>query len=206
VTARVVLVPGLWMPTAAMVLLAARLARRGHAARTFHYRSRRPVEGNTEALARFTRELPGEGPLHFVGHSLGGVLILDMLSRHPEVHAASVVLLGSPVRGSLAGRRLGAAAFGRWMLGGSRPLWEKRGAAWSRPAPLGVIAGTVPLGLGRAVGGRLPGQNDGVVCLEETEVDGMTARILVPLGHSLLVVSNRVANLVAGFIEKGSFA
>ena len=205
-TGRVVLVPGLWMPAAALALLGARLARHGYAVSAFHYRSRRPIEANAEALARFARELPGKGQVHFVGHSLGGVLILDMLTRHPEVEAASVVLLGAPVRGCLAGRRFGARAFGRWMLGGSRPLWECRDAVWSRPAPLGVIAGTVPVGLGRAVGGRLPGQNDGVVCLEETEVDGATARLQVPLGHSLLVVSGRVANLVATFLAKGSFA
>src|SRR5204863_571422 len=131
VTERVVLVPGLWMPAATMSLLGVRLARRGYAMSSFRYRSRRPVEGNLDALARFARELPGAGPVHFVGHSLGGVLILDMLNRYPQVAAASVVLLGAPVRGSLAGRRFGTRAFGRWMMGASRPLWEKREAAWA---------------------------------------------------------------------------
>jgi hypothetical protein len=55
------------------------------------------------------------------------------------------------------------------------------------------------------VEGRLPGQNDGVVCVEETEVAGMTARVLVPLGHSVLLVSSRVAHLVAHFIDEGRF-
>jgi len=201
----VVLVPGLWMPAVVMVLLGARLSRRGYAPIRFRYPSRRPIEGSIESLARFARQLPGSAPIHFVGHSLGGVLILDMLGRHPEVPAASVVLLGAPVRGSLAGRLFGARAFGRWMLGASRPLWERREAVWSRPAPLGVIAGTVPLGLGRAVEGRMPGENDGVVCVEETEVKGMTARTLVPLGHSALIVSRRVADLVARFMAQGSF-
>jgi pimeloyl-ACP methyl ester carboxylesterase len=193
------------MPAAVMALLGIRLARRGYAPKRFRYRSRRPIEGSIESLARFARELPGSGPIHFVGHSLGGVLILDMLGRHPEVPAASVVLLGAPVRGSLAGRLFGARAFGRWMMGASRPLWERRDAVWSRAAPLGVIAGTVALGLGRAVEGRLPGQNDGVVCLEETEVEGMTARAVVPLAHSTLIVSRPVADLVARFMAKGSF-
>jgi pimeloyl-ACP methyl ester carboxylesterase len=193
------------MPAAVMALLGARLARCGYATSWFRYPSRGPIEGSIESLARFARDLAPGGPLHFVGHSLGGVLALDMLTRHPEVPAASVVLLGAPVRGSLAGRRFGEKAFGRWMLGASRPLWERREAVWSRPAPLGVIAGTVPVGLGRAVEGRLPGQNDGVVCVDETEVAGMTARVLVPLGHSVLLVSSRVAHLVAHFIDEGRF-
>jgi pimeloyl-ACP methyl ester carboxylesterase len=205
VNGRVVLVPGLWMPAAVMALLAARLRRFGYATSSFRYPSRRPIEGSIESLARFAREVGRSGPLHFVGHSLGGVLALDMLTRHSDVPAASVVLLGAPVRGSLAGRRFGEKAFGRWMLGASRPLWERRDAVWSRPEPLGVIAGTVAVGLGRAVEGRLPGQNDGVVCVEETEVAGMTARVLVPQGHSVLIVSSRVAHLVAHFIGEGRF-
>jgi hypothetical protein len=202
----VLLVPGLWMPAAVMALLGGRLTRRGYVVTAFHYRSRHAIEGNVEALARFARELPGKGPLHFVGHSMGGVLVLEMLLRHPEVQAASVVLLGAPVRGSLSGRRLGERRFGRWMLGASRTLWDHHGAVWRRAVPLGVIAGTVPFGLGRTVGGSLPGQNDGVVCVEETEVEGVTARALVPFGHSVLIVSRRVADLVASFLAKGSFA
>ncbi len=195
----VVLAPGLWVPGPVMALLAARLAARGYSVRTFSYRGRSPFDANVDRLARFAR-----GSACFVGHSLGGVLILDMLNRHPEVEAAAVVLLGSPVRGSLSGRRLGGAALGRWMLGASRELWDERAARWTRPAPLGVIAGTVPLGLGRALGG-LPGVNDGVVCVEETTVEGMTERALVPQGHSMLILSGRVGDLVERFLASGRF-
>ena len=81
---RLVLVPGLWMPAAAMALFAARL-RRAYQVDFFHYSGRGAHEANIEALARFSR-----GKL-FVGHSLGGVLILDMLNRHPEIEADAVV-------------------------------------------------------------------------------------------------------------------
>ena len=199
-TRRVVLAPGLWMPGAAMALLAARLAGDGYSARVFSYSGRRPYERNLEALARFA----GDTTI-FVGHSLGGVLILDMLNRHPEVQATAAVLIGSPVRGCLAGRRLGTAELGRWMMGACRPLWEERAARWTRPAPLGVVAGTVPLGLGRAFG-HLPGTNDGVVCVEETTVEGMTERALVPRGHSMLIVSARVSRLIERFLASGRFS
>jgi len=204
VSDQVVLVPGLWMPAAAMTVLAARLAGRGYAVRVFAYSGRKPYEANVERLARFARETLGGRPAHYVGHSLGGVLILDMLNRYPEIAAGSAVLLGAPVRGSFAGRRLGLAGVGRWMLGGSRPLWDERGARWRRSAPLGVIAGTVPMGLGHALG-RMPGPSDGVVCVSETEVDGMSAHALVPLGHSLLIVSGRVAKMVERFLAAGRF-
>ena len=201
----VVLAPGLWMPGAAMALLATRLAGRGYTVRVFSYRGRSPFEANVERLARFARESLDGRQAHFVGHSLGGVLVLDMLNRHPEVEPGAVVLLGAPVRGCLAGRRLGGAPIGRWMMGACGPLWEERTARWTRGAPLGVVAGTLPMGLGRALGG-LPGMNDGVVCVEETTVEGMAGRALVRRGHSMLIMSGQVGELVDRFLASGRFA
>ena len=197
---RVVLTPGLWMPAAAMALLSARLRSLGHEVRVFAYRGRGAYDANVDELARFSGERS-----FFVGHSLGGVLVLDMLNRHPEVAAAAVVLLGAPVRGCLAGRRLGRRQLGRWMMGACRCAWEERAARWTRAAPLGVIAGTRPLGLGRAFG-ALSGPNDGVVCVDETTVDGMTERALVRHGHSMLIASGEVGGLVRRFLAAGTFA
>ena len=94
---------------------------------------------------------------------------------------------------------------GRWMLGACAARWEKREARWQRAERLGVIAGTLPLGLGRALG-ALPGDNDGVVCVDETTVEGMSDRALVPAGHSMLAVSGRVSALVEHFLGTGRFA
>ena len=199
-TRQVVLAPGLWMPAAAMALFAVRLARHGYKAQVFAYWGRGRYEENLEALARFAR-----AKALFVGHSLGGVLVLDMLNRHPEIPAEAVVLLGAPVRGCLAGRRFARASVGRWMMGACCPLWEERAARWTRGTPLGIVAGTLPFGLGRALGGALPGPNDGVVCVHETTVEGMSARALVHQSHSMLILSQRVGGLVAGFLARGRF-
>jgi len=199
-TSEVILVPGLWVPAAAMALIAARLARR-NVTRSFAYRGRAPLEANIERLARY---IDGR-TVHLVGHSLGGVLVYDMLACHAEMASGNVVLLGAPVRGCHAGRRLGSRTLGRWMLGACAARWEKREARWQRAERLGVIAGTLPLGLGRALG-ALPGDNDGVVCVDETTVEGMSDRALVPAGHSMLAVSGRVSALVEHFLGTGRFA
>jgi pimeloyl-ACP methyl ester carboxylesterase len=190
------------MPGAAMAVLAARLSRAGYSPHLFAYRGRSPFEGNAARLARFAHEALEGRPAHFIGHSLGGVLVLETLNAHAELPVASAILLGAPARGCMAGRRLAAAQVGRWMMGACGELWQEREAAWKRDAPLAVIAGTLPLGLGRALG-RLPGPNDGVVRVEETAVEGMTERALVPLGHSVLIVSGTVGRLVERFMSVG---
>ncbi len=200
----VILAHGLWVPGVVMRPLAARLARAGFRCHMFSYPgTARPLEAHIERLARAARSI---GPAHFVGHSLGGLVMMEALNRHPGIAAGRVVLLGTPVRGCYAGRRIARHSAGRWMLGQSEILWrEGRAARWLRAEPLGVVAGSTPFGLGRLFG-RLPGVNDGVVSLEETEVEGMAARVVLPVGHSAMLVSSRVALQVAAFLSRGMFA
>lgn len=204
----VVLVHGLWVPGVVMSPLGAQLARAGFRCHRFGYFGRaRPLAAHAERLARFAREvLQGRGPAHYVGHSMGGRVILEALEQDRALQAGRVLLLGTPVRGCMAGRRLARHAAGRWFLGESEELWREsdRHARWTRPEPLGVIAGTLPLGLGRVLG-RLPGVNDGVVRLEETEVEGMAGRVVMRVGHSAMLVSSRVAAQAAAFLASGRF-
>jgi len=199
----VVLAHGLWVPALVMTPLSARLHDAGFRCHLFAYPGReRPLEAHAERLARFAR---GIGRAHFVGHSLGGLVVLQALEQDRSVAAGNVLLLGSPVSGNFAGRRLAQHGWGRWFLGASEPLWrEGRGARWTRPEPLGVLAGTLPFGLGRLLG-ALPGANDGVVRVEETAVEGMRERVVLPVGHSAMLVSARVAAQAVSFLNDARF-
>lgn len=199
-----ILVHGLWVPAAVMAPLAARLSAQGFRCHLFSYYGRgRPLAAHAERLARYAR---GIGPAHFIGHSLGGLVILEALQGRGDVKAGNVVLLGTPVRGNFAGRRLGEHSWGQWFLGATQPLWaDGRAARWTRPEPLGVLAGTLPVGLGRLFG-ALPGPNDGVVRVAETEIEGMRDRAVLRVGHSAMLLSARVAAQVAAFLRDARFA
>ena len=201
------LVHGLWMPGVVIAPLGTRLARAGYRCHLFAYAShRRPLEENAEHLRRFARRRLEGRPAHYVGHSLGGLVVMRALGAHAEFAVGSVVLLGTPAQGCLSARRVEGRRFGRWMLGASAPLWQEGVAArWTRPEPLGVVAGTAQFGLARAVV-RLPGPNDGVVRVEETTVEGMRARIVLPVAHSAMIVSSRVAAQVLSFLAHGRFS
>ena len=113
----VILAHGLWVPGVMMWPLAARLERAGFRCHTFSYLgTARPMEDHSERLARFARDI---GPAHFVGHSMGGLVVLEALARFAELAAGRVVLLGTSACGNFAGRRLARHAAGRWMLGAS---------------------------------------------------------------------------------------
>jgi pimeloyl-ACP methyl ester carboxylesterase len=201
----VILVHGLWVPALVMTPLAAMLARAGLRMHLFGYRGRKAsLGGHAARLVEFIRKHAASGT-HIVGHSLGGLVVLEACAQVRALALGRVVLLGTPTRGCLAGRRLAQTDWGRWVLGASETLWhEGRVARWRRPEPLGVIAGTRPISLGR-VFGALPGANDGVVRVEETAVDGMQERLLLPVGHGEMIVSPRVARAVRMFLQHGRF-
>ena len=93
----VVLVHGLWMPGLAMSPLAARLARAGYRCHLFDYAGRdRPLAANAERLVQFARRI---GPAHFVGHSLGGLVVMEALHSDLSLGVGRVALLGTPARG-----------------------------------------------------------------------------------------------------------
>ncbi len=200
----VVLIHGLWMPALAMVPLARFAGSAGHATRIFEYRGRSSFEANRARLAAYLRAQPG--PVSVVAHSLGGVLALAALNGEPDLRVTAAVFLGSPVRGSLSGRRLAAWRAGRWLLGSAAEAWwnVREAAIWRHPAPLGVISGTAAWGLGRLLG-PFTAANDGVVAAHETAVDGARDTVSVRTTHGGLLFSSAVARHVVRFLGRGSF-
>ncbi len=200
----VILVHGLWMGGWAMQGLRLLLSRRGHAAYVVNYRSM--AQGLDEHARRLAARIAGlrEPVVHLVGHSLGGLVIMRYLRTHGEQRIGRIVLLGTPVRACMAGLHFGNLAAGGRLLGASRDIWRSLPEEYLPQCELGVIAGSRPWGLGRLVM-RLPGPNDGVVRLEETEVAGMRDRIVLPVSHSGMLASARAAREVSVFLERGAF-
>ncbi len=203
---RVLLLHGIWMTGLEMGWLAHRLEGAGFQVERFHYPSLSgtPVE-NARRLQQYIQQRDCDC-LHFVAHSLGGLVLLNLFDLFPGQPPGRVVLLGSPVRGSAVARRLVRHGWGRPLIGrsGERGLLE--GAPpWNGGRELGLIAGTNGvLGVGRLVGG-LVGENDGTVLLEETEIPNATDRRLHPAGHMGLLFSSAVAEDVTGFLRDGRF-
>jgi len=200
----VILAHGLWVGGWAMQGLRLQLSRRGYAAHAFDYRSMaHGLDEHACLLAARVAELP-QPAIHLVGHSLGGLVILRYLRIHGEQRIGRIVLLATPARACMAGLRLENMSAAERLLGASREIWRSLPDDYRPRCEVGVIAGSRPWGLGRLFM-RLPGTNDGVVRLEETEVAGMRDRVVLPVSHSGMLVSARVAREVAAFLGNGAF-
>ncbi|HEY5719447.1 MAG TPA: alpha/beta fold hydrolase [Gammaproteobacteria bacterium] len=201
---RVVLLHGLWMPAWSLLPLERRLRRSGFATTRFAYRSWSGALAPAAQGLRAWLQDAAAGELHLVGHSLGGLLLLE-LYRLGYRHPGRAVALGSPFAGSLAARRLGACGAGRWLLGRNAEPLRHGGGTLPGDVELGVIAGARPWGLGRWVTG-VPAPSDGTVRVAETRLEGARDRILLPLTHLSLLTARSAAEETAHFLRHGCFS
>ena len=190
----VVLVHGLWMTGKEMRVLGGRLAQSGFRPAYFRYRSWR---GGLAEAARDLRAFIGgtDGVrVHLVGHSLGGVVISRMLEEADLPRPGGVAMLGSPMSGSAAGKRLSRYGAGRWLMGKvAREGVVERTPRWPGKRDLLVVAGDLPLGTGLFLGIARP--HDGMVRVEETGVAGARA-VVVRASHVGLLLSRKVAAML----------
>jgi pimeloyl-ACP methyl ester carboxylesterase len=161
-----------------------------------------PPEQAINRLRKRIRSL-GPGPVHVVGHSLGGILAL-LACRDDDLPQGRIVCLGSPLNGSGAARGLTHRWGGDMLLGRSRELLEHGLDRWDGAREVGMIAGRMPVGLGAFVG-ALGDEHDGSVGVEETRLPGLAGHCVLETSHSGMLVSADVARQVAVFLRDGRF-
>ncbi len=200
---RVLLVHGIWNAKLWLAPFAMHLRREGLAPELFGYDSvwRDPDKAGDRLIARLRRQ-----PVELlVGHSLGGLVILEALRRAPDLPVRRVVCLGSPLCGSGVASAIGGRAPLSLVLGRSRGLLETGCAPWMGPAAVGVVAGNVARGVGGWFA-RMEGESDGTVSVAETRLPGLADHCIVPASHSGLVLSADAARQTARFLRDGRFA
>jgi pimeloyl-ACP methyl ester carboxylesterase len=203
----VVFVHGLWMTGHESIFLRRELRRELNAeCAVFSYRSVvNDVTANAAELAEFLRSFDTPR-LDLVGHSLGGLVILKCLEEHPQPQPGRVVLLGSPLQGSAVARALSRFPLLRAMLGRGieQEAIPEAVRRWRGQREVGVIAGSLSIGMGRLFA-PLPVPNDGTVTVAETQLEGATGHVVLPVSHTGMVYSGLVAQQAAHFLRTGRF-
>ncbi len=202
----VVLLSGLWLPRWSLWPLAWRLRRCGFIPHLFAYHAMgRDLQQNAAALQAFLRALPG-GPVHLVAYSLGGLVVRALFHFYPQQAPGRIVTLGTPHNGSLVANRLVQWRWGRAMTGKSlADLVAGRPQSWVLPArEMGIVAGSVNLGLGRLVV-RHTEVCDGTVGISETRLAEATDFFRARTSHFGLLWSAATARAVCRFLRSGRF-
>jgi pimeloyl-ACP methyl ester carboxylesterase len=203
-TESIVLVHGLWMKGQEMYLLRRRLQRAGYRVCRFSYRSVASDLGeNAARLNAFLQQVEGD-TVHFVAHSLGGLVVRRLFHDFPAQRPGRIVTLGTPHSGSYVADRMSRNTLFRRLLGRSLVPLTGELPPWPGGRDLGSIAGTLSAGVGWLVRG-LPRPNDGTVAVAETRLDGMTDHLLIHASHMALLASKSAAEQTIHFLQHGRF-
>ncbi|MDB6174077.1 MAG: hypothetical protein JWL59_3388 [Chthoniobacteraceae bacterium] len=153
-------------------------------------------------------ELASCNKIHFVTHSLGGVLVRSYFARHREPRLGRVVMLGPPNQGSEVVDRLGGWKLFQLING---PAGNELGTG-SQSTPnrlgkvgfeLGIIAGDRSINWINSC--MIAGIDDGKVSVARSRVDGMKEHIVVHSAHPFLMRNSTVIKLASHFLASGCF-
>ena len=146
--------------------------------------------------------------IHFVTHSLGGILVRNYLSNHEIPRLGRVVMLGPPNQGSAAVDELGDIPGVDWINGpAGRQLGKGEESVPLQLGPaefeLGVIAGNRTID--PIVSAVLDDPDDGRVSVEDTKLEGMNDFIIVEHSHAFMMRLQKPIELTIRFLKTGSF-
>ena len=146
--------------------------------------------------------------VHFVAHSLGGILLRQYLFDHTIPELGRVVMMAPPNQGSIAADKMRNVPGYDWINGPSgRQLGKGDESVPLKLGPatfeLGVIAGN--RSIDPITSAVLPNPDDGRVAVEDTKLEGMTDFIVVEHSHAFMMRMPKTIELTVRFLKSGRF-
>lgn len=208
----VVLLHGLCRSSGSMERMAKHLQNAGYVVTNVSYPSRKATVSelsDTVVGGALADEKLAECPkIHFVAHSLGGILVREYFARKSEPRLGRVVMLGPPNQGSEVVDRIGEWKVFKKING---PAGSELGTA---PDSLPNRLGPVKFETGVIAGDRsinwinsrmIPGPDDGKVSVERSKVPGMKDHLVLHVTHPYLMKNRRAIAATLRFLRNGKF-
>ncbi len=151
----------------------------------------------------------GTERVHFVTHSLGGILVRQYLADREIPELGRVVMLAPPNQGSTAVDKLRNVPGFDWMNGpAGAQLGKDENSVPLKLGPatfeVGIIAGS--RSIDPVTSAILPNPDDGRVSVEDTKLEGMADFVVVDHSHAFIMRMRKSIELTLRFLEHGSFA
>jgi pimeloyl-ACP methyl ester carboxylesterase len=152
----------------------------------------------------------GASTIHFVTHSMGGILVRVYFQTHTIPEAKRMVMLGPPNHGSEV---VDKHRDDWWFKLATGPAGQQLATSGDtsipitlQPIPLeiGIIAGTESID--PLLDDSLPRPNDGKVSVQSAMLPEMNDFITIPVDHTFMVYSSTVISHIKGFLRSGKFA
>lgn len=200
----IVLIHGIWMTPLFLLYYYWRVKSLSYNVHLFSYTPAiSSWEQSLERLDKFIKQLPHQD-LHFIAHSLGGLLVCDYLQKYTPPKQGRIVLLASPIAGSSTAHHLSQYRLGRRILGSAQNILCKPHFSSNWNWEIGAIAGTVGIGISRILG-NLDKPNDGAISVAETQSPWLTDHCSLDVSHSGILLSRKAAFQTLYFLEHGIF-
>ena len=161
-----------------------------------------------DVISRNLLQCQGFEKIHFVTHSMGGILVRQYLSHHTIDNLGRVVMLGPPNQGSQTIDKLKWLPGFKFIVG---PAGLQLGTGLESITrqleeidfELGVIAGNKSINLFLST--LLPSSDDGKVTVNNTKIKGMSDHIVMPVTHPFMMKNKKVIKQVIHFLQHGNF-
>ncbi|MCP4326171.1 MAG: alpha/beta hydrolase [Alteromonadales bacterium] len=206
----VILLHGVAKTELCMRRLQARLTSQGYLVINQSYASlSMPIEQLAdEAINEALTHCQGAQKIHFVTHSMGGILVRLYLQKQNIKQLGRVVMLGPPNKGSqivdLLKKWLSTNMFNHQAV---MQLSTECNSLPNMIGPanfdLGIIAGKGTVNPLLSL--LLPGENDGKVSVESTKLVGMSDHLIMYVTHPFMMFNNKVLSQVSYFLSEGCF-
>lgn len=206
----VVLLHGLWRTDASMNKMERELGDAGYLVRNTDYDSTEKAveELAEEAIPRAVKSCGDAETIHFVTHSMGGIILRQYLETDGIDRLGRVVMLGPPNQGSevvdtwrkVPGFKWFAGPAGLQLGTGAASIPRSLGPA---TFDVGIIAGTQSIN--PILSTLLPDSDDGKVSVEATRVEGMNDHVEMPVTHVFMMRDDDVIGQVRYYLEHGRF-
>ncbi len=147
-------------------------------------------------------------PVHFVTHSLGGIIVRQLAAEHQQIKIGRVVMLSPPNQGSEVVDKLGTWGLFEWINGpAGKQLGTTEEAVPNQLGPatfeLGIITGNRSINL--ILSTLIPGPDDGKVSIKNAQLDGMQDFLVVGQTHPFIMANDTVQSQTLHFLQNGHF-